>query len=108
MRFHACGCKDEMIRFRGAGNSQLIVKNTGKRAGDEVGQLYVKHLNSSVRRPLKELKDFRLIHSSGSAGTENGEVVSPASHLAHWDTKTDLWVVEKDRTEIAAGGSPAM
>jgi beta-glucosidase len=29
----------------------------------------------------------------------------PTSHLAYWDTKTDRWVVEKGRIEIAAGGS---
>jgi hypothetical protein len=28
-----------------------------------------------------------------------------ASHLGYWDTKTDRWVVENDRMEIAAGGS---
>ena len=28
-----------------------------------------------------------------------------ASHLGYRDTKTDRWVVENDRMEIAAGGS---
>jgi len=28
-----------------------------------------------------------------------------ASHLGYCDTKTDRWVVENDRMEIAAGGS---
>src|SRR5678815_4859697 len=36
----------------------VALKNTGQREGDEVVQLYVKHLNSSVQRPLKELKGF--------------------------------------------------
>src|SRR5262249_14681352 len=34
------------------------VTNTGKAAGDEVVQLYVHHLVSSVTRPIKELKGF--------------------------------------------------
>jgi beta-glucosidase len=37
------------------------IKNTGKRAGDEVVQLYVKHLDSAVERPIKELRGFQRI-----------------------------------------------
>jgi beta-glucosidase len=37
------------------------VKNTGSRTGDEVVQLYVKHLKSKVERPDKELKGFKRI-----------------------------------------------
>jgi len=37
------------------------VTNTGKRAGDEVVQLYIRDVHSSVTRPLKELKGFRRI-----------------------------------------------
>src|SRR2546423_15538536 len=34
------------------------VRNTGQRAGEEVAQLYVKHLDSKVERPAQELKGF--------------------------------------------------
>jgi beta-glucosidase len=37
------------------------VKNTGKRAGDEVVQLYIRDLVSSITRPVKELKGFQRI-----------------------------------------------
>jgi len=37
----------------------VTVKNTGARAGDEVVQLYIHDLVSSVTRPVLELKDFR-------------------------------------------------
>ena len=40
---------------------QSKVTNTGKTDGEEVVQLYVKHLNSSVERPIKELKGFRRV-----------------------------------------------
>lgn len=82
----------------------FIVKNTGKLAGDEVAQLYVKHLNSSVQRPFKELKDFTRIHLAPQE-EKTVKLSLPASRLAYWDTKTDRWVVEKDRIEIAVGGS---
>jgi len=82
----------------------VIVKNTGRRAGDEVVQMYVKHLNSKVARPLKELKAFTRVH----LGAQEERVVTlsvPASRLAYWNVQTNGWVVEKDRVEITVGGS---
>ncbi|WP_345952899.1 glycoside hydrolase family 3 C-terminal domain-containing protein [Mucilaginibacter sp. PAMB04168] len=38
------------------------VTNTGKVAGDEVVQLYVRHLADGVRKPLIALKGFKRIH----------------------------------------------
>ena len=36
----------------------MTVTNTGRRAGEEVVQLYITDLVSSVTRPVIELKDF--------------------------------------------------
>src|ERR1017187_2033258 len=41
--------------------ASMDIKNTGTRAGDEVVQLYVKHLNSAVERPINELRGFKHI-----------------------------------------------
>ncbi len=41
---------------------RVDIKNDGPRAGDEVVQLYVRDLVSSVTRPLKELKGFQKVH----------------------------------------------
>ncbi|MEA2175352.1 MAG: beta-glucosidase [Blastocatellia bacterium] len=38
------------------------VTNTGKVAGDEVVQMYIRDEVSSVTRPVRELKDFKRIH----------------------------------------------
>jgi beta-glucosidase len=38
------------------------VKNTGTREGDEVVQLYIRDLLSSVARPVMELKGFSRIY----------------------------------------------
>jgi len=40
----------------------VVVKNAGNRAGEEIVQLYVTHLNSKVSRPIRELKGFTGIH----------------------------------------------
>src|SRR4029079_14671847 len=45
----------------GKATVRVTVTNTGKRAGDEIVQLYIHDLVSSVTRPIKELKDFRRI-----------------------------------------------
>ena len=82
----------------------VVVKNTGKRDGDEVVQLYVKHLDSTVSRPLKELKAFTRVHLR--AGEEKTVKLSlPASRLAYWDAEADRWTIEKNRIELMVGGS---
>ncbi len=45
----------------GQARVSITVTNTGKRAGDEVVQLYIHDLVSSVTRPVMELKDFKRI-----------------------------------------------
>src|SRR5205823_1890650 len=40
---------------------RVDVTNTGKRAGDEVVQLYVRHLGSSVARPREDLRGYKRI-----------------------------------------------
>jgi len=40
-------------------DASVTVKNTGKRAGETVVQLYIQDVAASVVRPVKELKDFR-------------------------------------------------
>jgi beta-glucosidase len=39
----------------------VIVTNTGQRAGDEIVQFYIRQKVSSVTRPVKELKGFQRI-----------------------------------------------
>lgn len=40
----------------------FVVKNTGSSAGDEVVQMYISDLLSSVARPVTELKGFQRVH----------------------------------------------
>ncbi|SEL63108.1 beta-glucosidase [Aquimarina amphilecti] len=49
--------------FTSGGNLSVsvTVTNTGKRKGKEVVQLYIRDLFGSLTRPVKELKDFKLI-----------------------------------------------
>ena len=92
------------VAANGTIDLSVRVKNTGKRAGDEVVQLYVRHIDSAVSRPRKELKAFSRVHLR--AQEEKTVTLSlPASRLAYWDADADRWTVEKDRIEIIVGGS---
>ena len=41
--------------------ASVIVTNTGKRAGVETVQLYLRDMVGSITRPVKELKSFRQV-----------------------------------------------
>jgi beta-glucosidase len=82
------------------------LKNTGRRAGEEVVQLYVTHLGSKVERPLKELKGFaRVALQPGE--TKQVTLTLAAEQLAYWDVKSKRFVVEPDRVRVMVGGSSA-
>ncbi len=82
------------------------IRNTGKRAGDEVVQLYVRDVEASVKRPKKQLMAFeRISLRPGEARTVNF-TVSP-ERLAFWDEKRKAWVVEPGAFEVMVGSSSA-
>ncbi len=90
----------------GSVNVTFDLKNTGRRAGEEVVQLYVTHLGSKVERPLKELKAFARV-ALGPGETKRVALTLPAERLAYWDVKSKQFVVEPDRVRLAVGGSSA-
>jgi len=82
------------------------VENTGKRDGDEVVQLYVKHLNSQVSRPIQELKGFQRVNiKAGERKTVS--IPLDAKRLVYWDISKNDWQVERDSIEIRVGASSA-
>jgi beta-glucosidase len=94
----------DTLHANGTLGVKVEIRNTGKRDGDEVVQLYVAHLNSKVERPLEELKGFERIHlATGEAKT----VTLPlhAAALRYWDTSAGHWVLEPDQVEIRVGAS---
>jgi beta-glucosidase len=80
------------------------VMNTGKRTGDEVVQLYIRHLNSTVTRPQKELKAFQRITLKPS---EKKKIVLElkADDLRYWDENRKQFVLEKDKIDLMLGNS---
>jgi beta-glucosidase len=85
---------------------QVDVTNTGNRAGDEVAELYVKHVGSKVPRPAQELKAFRRV-TLQPGQTKTVELPVEADGLRYWNEGTGQWVLENDQIEIRVGPSSA-
>jgi beta-glucosidase len=80
------------------------VTNTGSRAGDEVVQLYVKHLRSKVVRPGEELKGFERVTIQPNE-SKTVELPLKASTLAWWDEKLPGFRVEAEPISVMVGNS---
>ena len=81
------------------------VENTGKRAGDEVVQLYVHDVECSVKRPSKELRGFERI-SLKPGEKKTVTFALPADALAFYDEKKKHdFVVEPGAFEALVGSS---
>jgi beta-glucosidase len=93
------------IHTNGSVTVSVNVRNSGKMAGDEVVQLYIHELVSSVTRPIKELKGFRRVTlEPGASTTVNFTLDSSA--LALWD-KNMKHVVEPGAFEVMSGPDSA-
>ena len=79
------------------------VKNTGSRQGDEVVQLYVNDVVSSLTRPALELKGFRRL-SLRPAESATVEFALPVKELAYYDINMKL-AVEPGEFKIMVGTS---
>ncbi|HEX8623113.1 MAG TPA: glycoside hydrolase family 3 N-terminal domain-containing protein [Allosphingosinicella sp.] len=91
----------ESIRVGESVKVSVSVANTGRRAGDEVVQLYVRDDAASVTRPLIELKRFeRVTLQPGERRTVTFELTS--DDLALWNVEMKR-VVEPGTFTIQAG-----
>ena len=86
-------------------NVSVTVTNTGKRAGDEIVQLYIRDLVSSVTRPIMELKDFKRI-SLAPGESKTIEFVITPEKLSFLDLEMKN-VVEPGWFDIMVGTSSA-
>ncbi|MDJ0755294.1 MAG: glycoside hydrolase family 3 N-terminal domain-containing protein [Ardenticatenaceae bacterium] len=79
------------------------VTNTGRRAGEEVVQLYIRDELASVTRPVKELKGFaRVALEPGESKTVVFSL--PVNLLAFYD-RDMRFVVEPGRVQVMIGSS---
>jgi beta-glucosidase len=80
----------------------ITVTNAGKRAGDEVVQLYIRQDYTSLKRPIKELKGFkRIALQAGEARTLSFRL--GWEELKFW--KNGAWAVEPGQVAVELGAS---
>jgi beta-glucosidase len=79
------------------------VQNVGARAGDEVVQMYIRDLVSSVTRPVKELKGFTKVHLEPNESATVALTIGPGE-LSFTNIRKE-WVVEPGEFEIMVGNS---
>ncbi len=82
----------------------VSVKNVGSRKGEEVVQLYISDLKSSLPRPVKELKGFsKIALNPGEEKTVS--FVIDAEKLKFYDDTRQEWVAEPGTFEAVIGAS---
>jgi beta-glucosidase len=91
-------------------NGEIVVavdvRNTGSRAGEEVVQMYVAHVSSTVARPIEELKGFKRI-ALRPGETRTIRLPLKASALAYWNSAKGGFEVEPDHVNVRIGSSSA-
>ena len=80
------------------------LENTGKCDGKEVVQIYVSDPESTVTRPIKELKAFEKI-SLKKGERKKVNLTLPCSDLAYYNIMLHDWVVENGEYKILIGSS---
>jgi beta-glucosidase len=82
------------------------VQNTGKVAGEEVVQLYIKRPGPGTLQPMEELKGFRRVaFKPGERKTV--EMSLPAKSLMQWNPSRHSFFLESGKIELLAGASSA-
>ncbi len=80
------------------------VKNTGNRTGKAVVQLYVRDTESTVRRPVRELKGFEKVELAPGEEKEVSFTLDKRA-FAYWEPKCHDWFVESGAFTVEIGES---
>ena len=90
--------QDDSITFT------VNVKNTGKRAGSEVVQLYIHDVKSSVDRPEKELKGFQKVYLQSGENKDVSITINKEA-LSFYDESSASWKAEAGKFEALVGNT---
>lgn len=102
-RFDNLKLEKTIIGLDESTNVHIDVTNTGNRVGEEVVQMYIRDLVSSVTRPVKELKGFKKISLKPNETKTVSLTILP-EHLAFTNIDKEF-VVEPGDFEIMVGNS---
>jgi beta-glucosidase len=91
-----------------AGTNEVLVsvdvQNTSDIKGDEVVQLYIRDVESSVLQPIKRLREFkRVTLGKGDITTVTFKLGN--EDFSYWDENKEDWSIENGEFEIQIGAS---
>jgi beta-glucosidase len=92
------------VRPGGSVSVCLEITNTGRRAGREAVQVYVRDVEARVPRPGRELKGFVKVDLKPGE-TEFICVTLDERALSYWDPGAKKWVAEPGEFEVLVGSS---
>jgi beta-glucosidase len=104
-RFEYSNLRIDPLKIGPAGKAgvSVDVRNTGSRKGEEVVQLYIRDVISSVTTPVKQLRGFEKI-ALEPGETKNVRFTLGPEHLSLLD-RNMKWVVEPGAFEVMVGSS---
>ncbi len=82
----------------------FTVKNTGKKAGAEIAQVYIAPISPKVDRPVKELKAYKKIKLQPGKSGKVTLILSPQD-FAYFDTDIHDFIADAGDYEILVGAS---
>ncbi|KAL2841347.1 glycoside hydrolase superfamily [Aspergillus pseudodeflectus] len=82
----------------------VTLQNTGTRDGAEIVQVYVADLESSVQRPVKELKGYQKVYVAVGE-TVDVSVTLDKYALSFWSQDHEQWLAEQGAFEIVVATS---
>ncbi len=80
------------------------IRNTGSVAGAEIVQIYIEDVESSVKRPIKELKGFTKIYLN-PGDSKQVKFLLNRKDFSFWNPATKGWFAEKGVFKIHVGAS---
>lgn len=90
--------RDESINF------SFDITNSGSYDGDEVVQIYLSHMGSAVKYPIKQLTDFSRI-SVKSGETKTLQFNVGIRELLHWSEESNKFELESGCAKLLIGSS---
>jgi beta-glucosidase len=91
----------------GSVQATVTIRNTGKRAGDEVVQLYLKPLDPKRARALKELRGLERVTLEPGQSRQVSFTVKPDRDLTIYDDVKKAYSVDPGTFEVQIGASSA-
>ena len=88
----------------GSITASVDITNTGKRAGEEVVELYIHDLDPKIDKPIRELKGFAKV-ALAPGETKTVDIAVTPRDLAYYDVTGAQWKADSGKYEIEIGAS---